>query len=75
MAERRSSSKGVTMASPLYSAGVHHAEVHSPVAGTDTPDPMGFLSSSPTEASFLTAGGGDDVSDWHEEFPDDGKGF
>ncbi len=70
MAER-SSSKNVTMASPLYSAGVHHAEVHSPVSGTDTPDPLGFLSTSPTEAGMLTAGGGDGVNDWHEEFPED----
>ena len=65
-----SSSKDVTIASPLFSAGVHHAEVHSPIWGTETPDPMGFLGMSPTEAKVITAGGGDNVNDWHEEFPD-----
>lgn len=70
MAER-SRSGGVTMASPLYSDGVHHAEVSSPCWGTDTPDPLGYLSSGPPEVPMITAGGGDSVNDWKPEFPDD----
>lgn len=66
MAER-----SVTMASPLYSDGVHHAEVHSPYCGQETPDPLNYLTSSPPEHTFLTAGGGDDVNEWKAEFPDE----
>jgi hypothetical protein len=67
MAER-SRSREVTMVSPLYCAGVHHATVHSPIPGSP-PDPMGYLTAGSNDAGWMTEGRGDDVNDWHEEFP------
>src|SRR5262245_37663051 len=67
MAERYTS----TMASPLFCEGVHHAEVSTPMWGTDVPDPMGFLSTSPPSAQITNYGSGDDVNDWKEGFPDE----
>lgn len=61
----------VPIASPLYSEGVHHAEVSSPMYGVPTPDPLGWLSSSPPGASIVNKGGGDGTNDWKEMFPDD----
>jgi hypothetical protein len=61
-----------TMATPLYSEGVHHAEVTTPMSGTETPDPLGFLSSSPPSAQIQSFGSGDDVNDWKDtSFPED----
>jgi hypothetical protein len=68
MAEKRS----VTIVSPLYSPGVEYATVRSPQAGTP-PDPLGILDPTGAQVPFLTAGGGDDVNDWTEEFPDGGR--
>jgi hypothetical protein len=60
------------IASPLYSEGVHHAEVTSPVWGVDIPDPMGFLSSSPPSVDIVSRGSGDAVNDWKDNsFPDE----
>ena len=60
------------IASPLYSEGVHHAEVTSPMGGTPVPDPLGFLSSSPPGLQIQSRGSGDDVNDWKDtSFPED----
>lgn len=61
----------VPIASPLYSEGVHHAEVSSPMWGVPTPDPLGWLSSSPPGASIQNTGSGDAVNEWKDEFPDE----
>jgi hypothetical protein len=72
MAERSSSSEKVTMASPLYSEGVHHAEVTTPMSNGGVPDPLGFLGQS-SYATIKSMGSGDDVNDWKDtSFPDEG---
>lgn len=64
---------GVPIASPLFSDGVHHAEVSSPTWGVAIPDPLGYLAASPPEMNWMNTGGGDDVNDWKEtSFSDDG---
>ena len=72
MAERRGSGDRSTMATPLYSEGVHHAEVSSPIWGSDVPDPMGYLPSTAKDGvPMLNRGSGDDVNDWKDtSFPD-----
>lgn len=63
----------VPIASPLYSEGVHHAEVTGPMWGVPTPDPLGWLSTSPPSAQITSKGSGDDVNDWKDmNFPEDG---
>lgn len=57
---------------PLYSPGVHHAEVHSPTAGSP-PDPLGLLDANRPSLSWTTQGGGDNVNDWKALPPSDGK--
>lgn len=60
------------IASPLYSEGVHHAEVSSPIWDKDVPDPLGFLSSSYPEVGQLNKGSGDAMNDWKDnQFPDE----
>lgn len=60
------------IASPLFSEGVHHAEVSSPMWNVDIPDPLGFLSSSYSEVGMLNKGSGDAVNDWKDNsFPDE----
>ena len=61
----------VEMASPLFSDGVHHAEVSSPMWGNDVPDPLGYLAASPPEVGMINLGSGDAVNDWKPMFPDD----
>ena len=58
---------------PLYSPGVHHATVNSPTAAA-FPDPMGYLNSQPPELRWIEAGGGDEINDWADYGPDDGRG-
>lgn len=60
--------KQVTIVSPLYSPGVEHATVRSPHMGTPA-DPLGILDPMGNQAPMMTAGGGDNVNDWTEEFP------
>jgi len=62
----------VEIVSPLYETGVHHATVRSPMAGTP-PDPLGIMDPVGHTVPQITAGGGDDVNEWHEEFPSGGK--
>lgn len=74
MAERSSGSEKVTMASPLYSEGVHHAEVTSPMSSGGVPDPLGYLGQS-SYAAIKSMGSGDDVNDWKDtSIGDDGDG-
>jgi|SoiMethySBSTD1v2_1073268.scaffolds.fasta_scaffold63421_4 hypothetical protein len=73
----RGSSGRVTIASPLYSEGVHHAEVTSPMWGNDPPDPLGYLPTSPSGGlQIKSSGSGDDVNDWKDTSfeGDDGDG-
>ncbi len=63
----------VEIVSPLYEPGVHHATVRSPAAGTP-PDPLGIMDPIGHTVPQITSGGGDDVNDWHTEFPSGGKG-
>jgi len=78
MAEaERGGSGRVTIASPLYSEGVHHAEVTSPMWGSDVPDPLGYLPDSAGGGiSIKSSGSGDDVNDWKDTSfgGDDGDG-
>ncbi len=66
------SSKRVEMVSPLYSPGIHHAQVRSWEYGTPA-DPLGVLDPIGNQARPLISGGGDDVSEWKEEFPGGGQ--
>lgn len=61
------------MASPLFSEGVHHAEVSTPIWGKDVPDPMGYLKSAEgSGVGMLNKGSGDSVNDWKDNsFPDE----
>lgn len=69
--ERSGGSQHVTIASPLYSEGVGHAEVCSPIGGTDTPDPLGYLNTTGTEASMHSGGSDRYPQEWNPDFPDD----
>lgn len=73
MAERNgSSSKNVSMASPLYSPGVERVEVNSPCWGAEVPDPMGYMATDGTMAGHVSAGGGDQqAGNWAYSVPED----
>lgn len=62
----------VTMVSPLFSPGVEHARVDSWTMGTPA-DPLGYLDPTGNQCGSFKAGGGDDVNDWTEQFPDGGS--
>lgn len=56
---------------PLYSAGIEHATVYTPLMGI-APDPLNLLSTEGVEAPFMDVGGGDYVQDWQDlYFADD----
>ena len=59
------------MVSPLYETGVGHAKVNTPQP-TSFPDPLGYLKFC-GGASEKTSGSGDDVNEWKDLGPSDGR--
>lgn len=59
------------LVSPMYSPGIHHAQVNAPHLG-EIPDPLGLVDGNRPALGWTDVGGGDDVDVWNCPSPYDG---